>query len=238
MTAMSTPADPLLRVVLNLSQFHREHEKFYSESPLQDAITLQRASRGLKALAERWSTADAQEAPVPSPFAGATDLNDDRATETLGILFMEGEDEPAEIARLKTDLAALAKALQRNRRMAGERDAGRVGHGRGAAEYPGLADLLAERHRIIANDWQAASLATLAARHVERALDVLGRVDFAPAALRADLGGERIAPRYVFSAAELIDHAADLIAESATLTHENERRWRVFHARVEELTAI
>ena len=46
MTAMSTPADPLLSVVLNLSQYHREHEKFYAESPPQDAITLQRISRG------------------------------------------------------------------------------------------------------------------------------------------------------------------------------------------------
>lgn len=42
---MTTPgADPLLSMVLNLSQYHREHEKFYGESPLHDAITLHRES--------------------------------------------------------------------------------------------------------------------------------------------------------------------------------------------------
>jgi hypothetical protein len=35
----------------------------------------------------------------------------------------------------------------------------------------------------------------------------------------------------------LIDRAADLIVESATLVHDNERRWRVFGGRVSELTS-
>ena len=232
----STPGDPLLSMVLNLSQYHREHEKFYSESPLHDAITLQRDSRALKALAERWSVATPEGHPSPSPFAGAPDLNDDRATETAGILFMEGEGEPAEITRMKSDLSALADGL----RSAGEWLANAMQAAWGVAEallnYPDLADLLAERHRIISNDWQAASMATLAAENIDRALSVLGRIDFTPASLRADLAADRVSPRYLFSACELLDHAADLIAESTTLTHENERRWRVFHQRVEQLT--
>ena len=40
-----------------------------------------------------------------------------------------------------------------------------------------------------------------------------------------------------FSAAELINHAADLSAASSVLTHENERRWRIFHERIEQITA-
>ena len=71
MTATQPPGDPLLSVVLNLSRYHREHEKFYAESPLQDAIALQRISRALKALAERWTVAEPEEHPEPSPFAGA-----------------------------------------------------------------------------------------------------------------------------------------------------------------------
>ncbi len=234
---METPGDPLLSLVLNLARFHREHEKFYAESPLHDAITLQRDSRALKALAERWSVATPEGEPAPSPFAGAPDLNDDRATETLGILFMEGEGEPAEIARLKADLGALADGY----RSAGEWLAAAMETAWGVAEalldYPDLADLLAERHRIISNDGQSASLAVLAARNIDRALAVLARIDFTPAALRADLAAERVAPRYLFSASELLDHAADLAAQSATLVHENERRWRIFHQRVEQLTA-
>ncbi len=232
---MPTSTDQLLSIVLNLATYHREHEKFYSESPLHDAITLQRASRALKALAERWSVASPAGDTSPSPFAGAADLNDDRATETLGILFMEGEGEPAEIARLKTDLGAMAAAYDAT----GEWLAAAMQAAWGVAEalvrYPDLADLLAERHRIISNDWQSASMALQIARDIERALAILGHVDFTPAALRADLTAGRLASRQLFSVSEMLDHAADLAAQSATLTHENERRWRLFRARVEQV---
>jgi hypothetical protein len=40
-----------------------------------------------------------------------------------------------------------------------------------------------------------------------------------------------------YSAAELIGHAADLLSDSAGLVHGNERRWRMFRARVAELVA-
>jgi hypothetical protein len=50
-----------------------------------------------------------------------------------------------------------------------------------------------------------------------------------------DLGGERQNPAYLYSAVELIDRASDLLAESATLVHQNERRWRVFGNRAREL---
>jgi hypothetical protein len=63
------------------------------------------------------------------------------------------------------------------------------------------------------------------------------RVDFSPAALREDLAGRRSAPRYLYSAAELINHAADLSAASSVLTHEDERRWRIFHERIEQITS-
>ena len=103
-------------------------------------------------------------------------------------------------------------------------------------DHAELADLLAERHRIISNDWQSASLVTLTGRVIHRAVTLLERVDFTPAALRADLEGPRRIPAYLFSATELLDHAADLAAQSASLVHDNERRGRIFHARVEELT--
>jgi len=62
------------------------------------------------------------------------------------------------------------------------------------------------------------------------------RVDFSPAALRQDLASARLAPDYLYSAAELINHATDLSAASSVLTHENERRWRIFHQRLEQIT--
>src|SRR3954451_14854257 len=108
--AMDTTAasDAMLAGVENLSRFHREHEKHYAEAPLHDAIALQRASRTLKALAERWTTAEPDPAPSLMPFAAARDLNDERAIETSGVLFLEGDDPPAEIGELRRMLATMA----------------------------------------------------------------------------------------------------------------------------------
>ena len=68
-----------------------------------------------------------------------------------------------------------------------------------------------------------------------RAADMLERIDFAPAALRRDLAGARVSPRLLYSAAELVSRATDLCSESAGLVRDNERRWRVFRARVSDV---
>jgi len=103
--------------------------------------------------------------------------------------------------------------------------------------HPGLADLLGERHRIIANDWQAAGLSTLVGRLARRAADLLSPLDLSSEGVRTDLAGPRNLPGYLYSTAELLDRAADLVAESAMLVHDNERRRRVFRARVEAIIA-
>lgn len=103
-------------------------------------------------------------------------------------------------------------------------------------EYADLADLVGDRHRIIVNDWQAASMSVLAGRLLHRAVDVLDRLDLSPPGLRADIEGPRASPRFVHSAVELMDRAADLLSDSAGLVHDNERRWRVFHERVAAIT--
>ncbi|MEU0112437.1 hypothetical protein ABZ137_01590 [Streptomyces bobili] len=232
------PPQPLLRLIENLARFHREHEEYYSQAPLRQAGELQARSRALKSLADRWSDVQAGEQTSAIAFAGTEELNAPGLAAASGILFMEGEGEPAELRTLKREVglladdneqggAWLAQAMEQAWEIAG-----------GLAAYPALADLLGERHRIIANDWQSAGMQTLVARLLRRGLDLLARVDFSPAALRADLRGERKAPAYLYSASELFDRAADLIAESATLVHENERRWRMFRARVRELQRV
>jgi hypothetical protein len=224
--------DPLIESALNLSRFHREHEKYYSGAPLEDAAGLQRTSLALIALAERWSRAEAGERSAASPFAGAEDLNDERAIESAGILFMEGEGEPAEIRRIKRELRAaaasraeggawLAAAMEQAWAVAAQ-----------LTRYSQLADLLGERHRIIANDWQSAELQRLMGRLLARAADLLDGVDFTPAALRADL---RTPSSHLFAASELLARAVDLTTQSAALVHDNERRWRVFRERAEAI---
>ena len=90
-----------------------------------------------------------------------------------------------------------------------------------------------EGHRIILNNWQSAQLMGRASRLLRRAPGLLGEVDFTPAALRADLAGARNAPRYLMSAAEMIDVAAEFTSRGAALEGDNERHWRIFHDRVE-----
>ena len=229
--------DGLLVVAANLSRYHREHEKYYSEAPLTDAISLQRTARTLLALAERWTCAEPAAAPAPSPFAGTPDLNDDRAIETSGVLFMEGEGEPAEITRIKSELQTIAASSEQSGSWLAAAMEASWAMAEALLAYPQLADLLAERHKIIGNNWQNAATVQLIARYLRRAGSILEQVDFSPAGLRKDLAGARSAPAYLFSAAELINHAADLSAASSVLTHENERRWRIFHERIEQITA-
>lgn len=226
-----------LGAILNLSRYHREHEKFYSRTPLERAIELQRAARTLTTLADRWTEAVPAQPRTGGPrFAGCEDLNEPAAIQSDGVLFMEGEGEPVELARLKRDLALIADdhtatgAWLAEAMEASWAAAARLRH-------PGLADVLGERHRIIANDWQAAALSTLVGRLARRAVELLSPLDLSPEGVRADLGGPRLLPGYLHSASELLDRAADLAAESAGLVHDNERRWRVFRARVATLTA-
>jgi hypothetical protein len=221
-----------LEAILNLARYHREHEKFYARSPLERAVDLQRASRTLTTLADRWSRVRAADAPpTGARFAGCEDLNEPAAIQSDGVLFMEGEGEPVELVRLRRDLGILADdyaatgAWLTEAMEASWEAAARLRH-------PGLADLLGERHRIIANDWQAAGLSTLIGRLARRCVDLLAPLDLSPAGVRADLAGPRRLSGYLHSASELLDRAADLSAESATLVHDNERRWRVFRERV------
>ena len=229
--------DGLLAVAANLSQYHREHEKYYSEAPLTGAISLQRIGRTLIALAEHWASAEPAAAPAPSPFAGTPDLNDDRAIETSGVLFMEGGGEPAEITRIKSELQTLAASSEQSGSWLASAMEASWATAEALLAYPELADLLAERHKIIGNNWRNACTAQLTARYLSRAVSVMERIDFTPTGLRKDLAGARSASSYLYSAAELINHAADLSAASSVLTHEDERRWRIFHERVEQIIA-
>jgi hypothetical protein len=226
---------PLFAAMLNLTEFHREHEKFYSVAPREQAVALQRHSRTVHALADRWSTVPLGGEESLNPYAGARDLNDVAALQLDGVLFMEGEGEPGEITRLKRDVRLMADDASG----AGEWLADAMESSWGVAavllEIDELADLLGERHRIIANNWQAAALMTLVSHILARAVDLLERIDFTPAALRADLSADRLVVARLRSTAEMFDHAADLLSEFAGLVHDNERRWRVFRTRVEEI---
>jgi hypothetical protein len=237
MTTSTQDNAALLEAMMNLTKFHREHEKFYASSPREFAVTLQRHARTLQALADHWATAEASRRPVLSPYEGAEDLNSPAALQLDGVLFLEGEGRPAEISHLIRDLRSaaedqkatgewLAKAMESSWAVAAA-----------LIEIDDLADMLGERHRIIANDWQAATMNNVQSHLMDRAADILEHVDFTPTALRADLADGRVSTGLLYSAAEMISRAADLCSESAGLVHDNERRWRTFRERVGRVLA-
>jgi hypothetical protein len=233
---MNAPNE-LLRTVLNLAKFHREHEKFYSDWPLERALALRGASKTLTLLADRWAGVDPRSDTPHNPYAGCEDLNEVAAIQSNGVLFMEGQGEPAEIARLARDLHAMADDFaQTGQWLAAAMNAAWEAAG-ALVPLPGLADVLGERHRIIANDWQAASMNDLMARLTDRAVSIVESIDWSPAALRADLARDRSGPPRMHAAAELLDRAATLATESAALVRENDRRWRVFRDAVGRVLA-
>jgi NAD(P)-dependent dehydrogenase (short-subunit alcohol dehydrogenase family) len=153
------------------------------------------------------------------------------AAELDGVLFLEGQGEPPGLAAIRREIRTvgeealatgewMAKAMQSSWTAAGA-----------ILDIAALDDLLGERHRIIANDWQAAGVTVVVGRLLERAADVLDRVD-------AEATAGARTPRLLHSAAELIARAADLLGESAGLVQDNERRWRMFHERVAALLAV
>jgi hypothetical protein len=228
--------DQFTRVILNLSRFHREHEKFYAQNPLEQASRLHFISRALTTLADRWSHVKAGRAAKGNPYMGCEDLNEPSAIAYVGVLFMEGEGEPQEITRMKNDIRVVAEDYAKTGEWLAKAMEGSWAVARALIENPFLADVLGERHRIIVNDWQAAHLSSLVSQLCGRAGEILARIDFAPEKIRSDLRGAKSYPGYLYSAKELIDRAADLASESATLVHDNERRWRIFRERVEQIT--
>ncbi len=165
---------------------------------------------------------------------GCEDLNETAGIQETGVLFMEGEAEPFEITWLKRDLGSLADDFFETGKWLAEAMQSSWEIAQFLIPNPALASVLGERHRIIANDWLAASMSSLISHLVRRAIDVLKTIDVLPAAVRADIAGPWQYPDYLYSTSELLDRAADLSSESAILVHENERRCPVFRTKVQE----
>jgi hypothetical protein len=138
---------PLLSAMMNLSSFHRDHERFYGSAPREGAITLQRHPRTLQALADTWSTAEPSTRDVLSPCEGAVDMNSSVTTQLDGVLFMDGEGRSVETTRLVRDLRTVAE----DQRVTGDWLAKAMESSWGVAavlvDIDGLADMLGEHHR-------------------------------------------------------------------------------------------
>ena len=226
----------LFDMILNLSKYHREHEKFYAQRPLEQAVTFQKSSRVLKTLADRWKNISIQKNKALNPYMGCEDLNESSIIQENGVLFMEGEGEPLEISRLKRDISNFADDFKEtgewlSMAMKSSWDAAKP-----LLDIPNLASVLGERHRIIINDWQTSYLSFLISQLSWCAVEILNKIDFSSDAVRENIDDLQTYVDYLYSASELLDRAADIASESAILVHDNEKRWRMFHNKVDELS--
>ncbi len=228
-------SDSPMAAILNMSKFHREHEKFYAKNPLKDAIRIQEASVTLKTLADRWSRVEPAAASRGSPYRGCEDLNEKGDIAHTGVLFLESEGEPNEIRQLKRGLRGLADDYAEGGEWLVRAMESSWESAKPLLENPALADVLGDRHRIIMNDEHAAHTYMMVARQVRRSVDILDRLDLSSGGVRKDLAGPRSYPAYLYSASELMDHAADDLGECAALLQDNEKRWRVWRERAEKV---
>ncbi len=231
---MATTESPMAAMV-NLSKFHREHEKFYAKNPLKDAIRLQEASVILKTLADRWSHVEPASGSRGNPYRGCEDLNEKGDIAHTGVLFLEAEGEPNEIRQLKRGLRGLADDYAEGGEWLVRAMESSWESAKPLLENPALADALGERHRIIMNDEHAAHTYIMVARQVRRAMDILDRLDLSSGGVRKDLAGLRSYPAYLYSASEIMDHAANDLGECAVLLQDNEKRWRIWRERAEQV---
>jgi hypothetical protein len=71
-----------------------------------------------------------------------------------------------------------------------------------------------------------------------RAANVLVAISRPPGALRTDLAHDRTSPQRLYSAAEMIAHAADLISQAAGAELDSEPRWRSFRHHVQQVAGV
>lgn len=229
-----TDSDRFTQTLLNLAKYHREHEKFYSDWPLDRALRIRSASRMLCTLADRWAEVQVAGGPAEDPYAGCEDLNEPASIQAHGVLFMEGEAEPGEIERTKRELRSFADDFEKTGEWLSKAMESAWEAARTLLPAPGVATVLGERHRIIANNWEAASMSLLIARLIHRAVDIVEQLELSPKAIRADLIGLRAYPARMHSAAEMLDRAATLATDSAARVRDNERRWRIFRMELKQ----
>jgi hypothetical protein len=221
--------------LLEVARAHRRHERFYAMTGLEVAAALRRDANALRALADRWVAEPTGAAgAIDDPrfrAAGCSDLNADAATASAGILFMQGEQEPAELAALKRKLSAFAAEQAEISRWL--LDMMEHAWGREAILLrPGTATAGFRRHLTVTRTALTAGKLGVSARLAGAAHTALSAQDFRPAAIRAD---RRAAAEMARTAAWLLDAATAVLAEQASQLGCSDADWTAYIEQLERL---
>lgn len=206
---------PPLDKLLGIAEYHREHERFYASEGLRQALSLRQDAEALKRLADRWLDRDAGEGGTESDATfqamGSPDLNDWAAIATSGILFMEGEGEPAEIGRLRERLRGQGAECERYARWLAEKM--KAAWPREAALLtPEMIDLAYSRHIVLMRTTLHGEKVAVAGRLLAAAERALSAGRFDPATIRGER--EQMA-NLVHTAGLMLDAAASVLADQA-----------------------
>ncbi|MGH7390368.1 MAG: hypothetical protein ACREM3_13060 [Candidatus Rokuibacteriota bacterium] len=242
---MTTPASedkqrPDLDVLRNIAAYHREHERFHSANQIAIAADLAREANKLKVVADVWLRGDAAR-PTPGvdfsdpryQAAGCDDLNALPTVAGIGILFMEGGGEPAEIRGLRARLRGMSFGMQAGGQWLAEKmDA--AWEREAVLLTPELIDAAWPRFRTVCTNWRGSRDMMLAGKLLALVDDCLGKIDFTPAAIRAD---RRTAGRFLRAAGWMLDEAARLLARNGADLGENDLRWTEYLGVIERARA-
>jgi hypothetical protein len=218
---------PDLAILRNIASFHREHERYYTWHKANQAAELFREANRLKAIATTWL-----DDPLPASLAGnfedprfaatgCCDLNAMRAIGSIGILFMEGEQEPSEFLALKGKLNSMGAHSARS----GKWLADKMVHAWTRESWLLRDEWIAAaepRFGTIITNWRQVRHLELAARCATLALGIISSIDLGPAAIRRDVRG---CGRRLLDAAWALDCAAQVTGRSAADLSENDSRW-------------
>ena len=214
-------------VLANIAAYHREHERFYTQNQLAMAAELSREANRLKVVADVWlKPAAARHAQVDFDdpryqAAGCDDLNALSAIAGIGVLFMEGQGEPAEIRGLKAKLRGQAMAMQAAGQWLSEKMDAAWERER-VVFTPELIDAAWPRYATIVTNWRGSRDMVLTGKLLQLAVECLEQIDFTPAAIRAD---REPAGKFLRTAGWVLDLASRVLARAAAHLGENDLHW-------------
>lgn len=225
----------------NIAIYHREHERYYTVHKYERAVELAREANKLRVVSDLWLSGDKTFPRYPQTdfnlaefrAVGCDDLNPLSAIASIGILFMEGQAEPAEIRTLKARFGALG---------GGTVQAGEWLAGMAAAAWPRESVLLDEkyadaarpRYRTIATNWIGSLETVLSGRLLILAVGHLNAIDFTPKAIRA----RKIECAETLAlAAGIIGLAANLEATTGVDLSGNDICWTSYRSQLRQLGA-
>ncbi len=241
-TADRTPLAPIAApesqqvdfgVLRNIATYHREHERFHMTDITESAADLYREANKLAIVANVWLNKPVAMHRTDIDFslpqyqvAGCEDLNALDAIAAIGVLFMEGRNEPPVFPVIKGKLNALAGAWSTIGQWMSDKVDAAWQREQATFGAPELAEVAQARLNTIVTNWRGAREMTLAGQLLKIASASLQSLDVSPKTLRS--GARTAAGRSLLEIAWMLSLAAQIRARSAADLAENDRNWTTY----------